>query len=182
MAFQYRWLSDVTDSNKSQIQQLFLASIKDEGMLGFDESDIDQITSFVNKLAVKVAGNISQVLLIIEESNATPAGIVVFTQTQHKTSRHIAELSKVIIDPDFRGSGILKNGLREVCLWALELGVSRFIFDVREGTASAKLWSALGFETYGRLEDYSHYKEQKYAGLFMTASIQDLLGKYQTKK
>jgi L-amino acid N-acyltransferase YncA len=179
MAFQYTWLSEITAKEKLLIRQLFIASIQDEGMLGFEESEEEQIDVFIDKLATKVISNISQVLLIMDESCEKPVGIVVFTQTEHKTSKHIAELSKVIIDPYYRGSGVLKNGIRELCIRGVKLGVTRFIFDVREGTASAKLWSALGFETYGRLSDYSHYRDQVFSGLFMTASIKDLLAKYQ---
>ncbi|MFT5103389.1 MAG: RimJ/RimL family protein N-acetyltransferase [Candidatus Endobugula sp.] len=182
MTFQYRWLNEISETEQSQIRQLFIASIEDEGMLGFDESDDEDISSFIYKLAAKVKNNISQVLLIVDESTGDPVGTVVLTRVQHKTSCHIAELSKVIISPGFRGSGVLKNGIRELCVLALELGVSRFVFDVREGTESATLWSGLGFETYGRLEDYSHYKGKQYPGLFMTSSVSGLLEKYQKKK
>ncbi|WP_320824530.1 GNAT family N-acetyltransferase [Reinekea sp.] len=182
MPFNFRWLKDIQPSDASKLKQLLTASIQDDGMLGFDESDSAMIDDFLTQLAAKRAGQISQVLLIEDGRSGQAAATVVFTQVAHKTSRHLAELSKVIIAPGFRGTGLLQAGLDEVCQKALSLGVSRFFFDVREGTASAKLWHALGFETYGRLADYSHYKGETHAGLFMTASIEDLRARSLTKK
>ncbi|ATX75975.1 GNAT family N-acetyltransferase [Reinekea forsetii] len=174
MDLQYRWLTEIQPQDAVKLEHLLMASIADDGMLGFGESDSALIADYVAHLGAKLNNHIIHILLIDDVMSGRAAGVVVVTQIAHKTSCHIAELSKVIIEPTFRGAGLLKMGLRKVCQKATSMGVTRFIFDVREDTPSAKLWHALGFETYGRLTDYSHYQGKLHAGLFMTARIEEL--------
>jgi len=174
MKFSYQWIDVIDVYSELAIRTLLSQSIEDFGILGFEKEDNEKIQHYINCLTLQVNSRISSVLLI-DAVDESPAGMVVMTPKTHPTSQHIAELTKVIISKKYRGIGILKDGLKEVVDKAKIHNVSHLIFDVREDSDAAKVWRHIGFNVYGRLEDYSRYNNDIHAGLFMHAKLSDLI-------
>jgi ribosomal-protein-alanine N-acetyltransferase len=65
-----------------------------------------------------------------------------------------AELLLIAVRPAFRGKGIGKYLLQQVCDTAAARGAKRLYLEVRDGNTAAKLYQATGFEEIGRRRNY----------------------------
>ena len=170
-----QWITDLDQSKRSRMIDLILESIKDEGMLGFEEGHKQSIFNFVDDFSSRLSGN-SCWLLQAEIGNEL-AYSVIMERWGNPTGSHIAELKKAIVNPKFRGNGLVLNAIFEILKKAEIENIDRFVIDVREGTRAEKLWRSLGFKEFGRIDDYSRYKGNSYRGVYMTALRSELLSK-----
>lgn len=167
------WTSHLSPDVARHVSRLLRVSVVDQGMLGFGRSDDDvSIAKYVRQLAIKLQPD--EAWLFYGQEHGCPVFMLFIERFPHPTSRHLAEVSKAIIDPKWRGRGIVKRVLRELITKAREVGIGAFVLDVREGTRAAQLWQLLGFRVYGRLDDYARYDNHSYSGLYMAATITDL--------
>ncbi|QLC25162.1 ribosomal protein S18-alanine N-acetyltransferase [Parasphingopyxis algicola] len=65
-----------------------------------------------------------------------------------------AELLLIGVRPAFRGKGIGRDLLRQVCDAAADRGAKRLHLEVRDGNAAANLYRTMGFEKIGRRRNY----------------------------
>lgn len=90
------------------------------------------------------------------------------------TTCHLAELLKGTIAPEHRGRGLLEEALRQITEKARQLGISRLLLDVREGSDAHRLWQHWGFETFGILEDYARHNGKSHRGHYMQQTVDEL--------
>lgn len=167
------WTNHLSPDVARHVSQLLRVSVLDQGMLGFDQLGDDvSVAKYVRQLAIKLQPDEAWLFYGLEQG--FPVFMLSIERFPHPTSRHLAEISKAIIDPRWRGRGIVKRVLREVITKAREVGIGAFVLDVREGTRAAELWQLLGFRVYGRLDDYARYENHSYSGLYMAATLTEL--------
>ncbi len=65
-----------------------------------------------------------------------------------------AELLLIAVRPDYRGKGVGKSLLKQVCDSAASKGAKRLHLEVRDGNAAANLYRMTGFKQIGRRKNY----------------------------
>lgn len=71
------------------------------------------------------------------------------------TAADEGDLANIAVDPDFRGCGLGKALLFELCREAARFGAKRLFLEVRESNESARaLYSSSGFDCIGRRKNY----------------------------
>lgn len=168
-----RWNPELNSRGAAAVVELINATVQDDGTLGFAEPlSAPAAEAFVDSVAQRVKSGSSHVLLAMDGER--PVLFVILTPFATPNCRHIAELSKGVVHPDYRGRGFARRAFIELVKKARSLGVEQFVLDVREGTLAHKLWSKLGFRTFGVLEDYARVKDISYRGHYMVQSVQSL--------
>lgn len=160
------------------IRTLIDATVADEGTLGFSAAMTDaQLRAFAETLQRRMDQGSTHMLLGTCAATDAAAFLVVLTQNTMPNCQHIAELSKGVVHPEFRGRGAVKVALREMVKKARSIGVEKFVLDVREGTRAHDLWKALGFTSFGVLEDYARVGGKTYRGQYMEQTVASLAGR-----
>ena len=172
--FIYEWVEQLDSSMVGQIRGLFNAVLETETVIGFPRPlRSDEGSDFFEGLAFDIRLKRKQ-LLMIREGGEHAAGMVILAQNSQPNCQHIAELSKCIIHPVYRGQRILDEGLKVVIARCQDIGVDIVTMDVRKGSRAEKIWLQLGFVPFGELGDYARVNGRREAGIFMSANIQDL--------
>lgn len=114
-------------------------------------------------------------LLIARNDEGHIVGMVTVAPLQLPGRRHIAELRRGVIDPDYRGLFISSMGFEQALRKAQSLGCEMVILDVHGGSKAEVLWRHLGFKEYGKMEDYSRIRDRVVTGYYMYAHIKDVL-------
>ena len=65
------------------------------------------------------------------------------------------EIKRMYVDPDFRGNGIASKILKELELWALELGCKKCILET--GTRQIEAIALYTRNNYARMSNYGQY-------------------------
>ena len=116
--------------------------------------------------AQAVAAGEKHVMLFRTGDNVI-VGHVLLSRQILPNCRHIGEIARTFVHPDYRGLSVVRAGLRAVLDRAEAIGVDVLQLDVRAGTRIARLWEALGFRIIGEMEDYARVNGQRFAGYFM---------------
>lgn len=154
------------------IRTLIDATVADEGTLGFSAAMTDeQIRVFAETLQRRIDQGSTHMLLGTCAATGAAAFLVVLTQNTMPNCQHIAELSKGVVHPGFRGRGAVKIAFGELVKKARLIGVEKFVLDVREGTRAHDLWKALGFASFGVLDDYARIEGKTYRGHYMEQTV-----------
>ncbi|MGD3107849.1 hypothetical protein [Streptomyces sp. YGL11-2] len=168
----WHWAADLHDHSKD-VAGMLAASVADEGILGYAAQPTeDQLTGFVDGLKELQAKGTGHVL-VGEDAEGTVAMCVIKTRSM-PNSRHIAEVEKAYLSPRVRGTTAVYQLARHVCLKAAELGTELLLIDVREGSKAHRVWTRLGFTTYGVLDDYVRVDGQRHRGHYMRHQVADL--------
>ncbi len=162
---------EVFTAYKNNIIALIKLSSNDDAILGYTENtDLDK--NYFLALEEDVKNSRLKILIGLDQSEVILCCFL--KRGQQDTNRHICDLQKGFIHPQWRGSGVLKITMLEIANRCLEYGVELLTLDVRENTKAHKLWAMYGFKTFGILRDYSRYKNKSYNGHFMVQSTKDL--------
>jgi L-amino acid N-acyltransferase YncA len=173
--FTLRWAKGFNEQEVNGIVDVMNAIIEQETIIGYTTKlDRETGAKMIGELGEEAAQESCHVLLGYDQAG-TVQGMVILRQNKQPNCRHIAELSKGIIFPGSRARGLLRSALQEVAFKCQALGVELLTLDVRAGTRSEKLWRAVGFQAYGKLEDYARVNQQVHAGYFMSQYVSDLL-------
>jgi ribosomal protein S18 acetylase RimI-like enzyme len=105
---------------------------------------------------------------------AGPACLVILSRSSMPNCRHIADLSKGVVHPSYRGSGLVARAFSEVVRLCQAQGIELLTLDVREGTRAHRLWQSFGFQTYGVLDDYARVDGVKHRGHYMAQTVESL--------
>jgi L-amino acid N-acyltransferase YncA len=179
VAIEYRWPGTIGEPLGAQVIALYNDSIRTENILGYVEplseqtgrEIIERMDESVRRREKHFFGLFREELLI---------GMALLTPNSLPNCRHIVEWSKGIIHSQFRGRGLLKNAMSAMAARCLEMGWDVITLDVRAGSRSHELWSALGFKEYGRLPDYARIGGVAQPGAFMFAAAKELLRRNDT--
>lgn len=174
MTCHFSWIDSPlpVDALGGALWRLLGSSADQDAILGIDDPDnaVAQ-EAFLNQLKQSLAGGGQ---LLIGSVNGRLVVTCVLKPQCLPTTRHLAELQKGIIAPEYRGRGLLNDALKQITEKARQMGVSRLLLDVREGSPAHRLWHHWGFHTFGVLQDYAHHEGEVFAGHFMEQSVDDL--------
>lgn len=168
------WPSHLDDRSKQAIISLYNTVIQDETLLGYQKTisqeEGDSIVESLNNSLKK-----GEKHLFLAQINEEFVSMAILTPNVLPNCRHLVEISKGIIHPDHRGSGLLRRAFLNIAYYCRDLGMERLVLDVREGTRSHKIWCRLGFEQYGRLEDYAREGTNTFPGVYLQQSVLSLI-------
>ncbi|MFD2644310.1 GNAT family N-acetyltransferase [Pseudomonas japonica] len=168
-----QWLNQADSTLAADIMNLINSTVGDGGVLGYEqEMSVDQGVDFTAALQARIQGGDTHALL--GRAPAGPACLVIVSRSSMPNCRHIADLSKGVVHPAHRGSGLVARAFMEIVRLCQANGIELLTLDVREGTRAHRLWQRFGFQTYGVLEDYARVKGVKHRGHYMAQSVQNL--------
>jgi len=170
----YEWHMALDEGMKPRILELLRVISEDTPIVGFGRK-IDQETfeRYWAELEENVlAGKIRLMTMNVEGVGII--GLCNFRRNLNPNNGHIADLAKGMIDPRFRGAGVLPGAFLEICGQCRKDGVDMVTLDVRDESDAERIWSRFGFTTYGVLPDYSRANGRSYRGFFMYQSVADL--------
>jgi ribosomal protein S18 acetylase RimI-like enzyme len=167
------WLKSVDSSMATQLLRLLNRTLEEETSIGFP-GPIDEETgrNLMRQLNQDVAAGHRHVLVAYMDN--TIVGQVILSPNSSPNHRHIVELTRGTIDPSFRGGGLALRAFQEVARKCDELRREVICLDVRAGTYAAVWWQYFGFKQYGLLQDYSRVGENRYRGLYLTQTTEEL--------
>lgn len=171
----YDWLPEIDGTTAGEIVELYNSALQTETIIGYAEPLAPEAArKVVEELASSIRERRQDFFAVRSESKLV--GMALLTPSSLPNCRHRAELSKGIILGEWRGQGIVKTALAEIARHCLRRDISMLTLDVREGSRAHRLWEALGFQPYGRLEDYARVNGAPFPGLFMYIAAERLLG------
>lgn len=168
------WLDDFPVTLQEQVLDLMNEVLSKETTIGFPgplsyTEGMRWMAGTARALAAK-----DKHLLLFRSIDDEVVGHVLMTPSALPNCRHIAEISRTFVHPDYRGVSVIRMGLRSVLEKAESLNIDVIQLDVRAGTRIAKLWQALGFQVIGKMEDYARVNGESFAGLFMYQHVKEL--------
>jgi len=167
------WLREIDSQRGSQLLGLMNRTLEEETTIGFPGPIDDRVGAvLMQQLNADVIAGRRHVL--VAEKDGMIVGQLILTPNSTPNHRHMVELTRGTIDRSFRGGGLALRAFEEVATKCEELGRDVICLDVRAGTMAAIWWQHFGFKPYGLLSDYSRVGDQRYAGLFLTQSIDEL--------
>jgi predicted GNAT family N-acyltransferase len=100
-------------------------------------------------------------------------GMVTLAPYKLPARKHIVEMKRCVIAEEHRGTFLL-DGFGVALEKCLALGCDRVVLDVRSD-GPEQLWRRLGFQEYGRMEDYARVRGRTVAGIYLQGQVRDLL-------
>lgn len=173
MHIELEWPTTLDAATGKGVVALFNDAIATTTVLGYSEPLSDAESELViAELRAALEKGAKSMLAIRRDGDMV--GMALLTSNKMPNCQHIVELSKGIIRSDQQKSGIVKTAFREIARYCEEKDYALLTLDVREHSAPHKIWQGLGFQEYGRLEDYARVNEQSHPGVFMCQTTKDL--------
>ena len=120
-------------------------------VLPFTEGDSEAFWTNRVLAAVRAGGRV----VLVAEIGGRIAGSVQLGTDTPPNQRHRAEVTKLLVHPDFRRRGIARALMAELERRARRLGRSLITLDTRTGDAAEPLYASLGYKTAGVIPGYS---------------------------
>jgi GNAT superfamily N-acetyltransferase len=167
------WLKGIDSNTAGQLLRLVNRTLEEETTIGY-AGPIDEQTglSIMRQLNEDVESGHRHVLVAYKDG--VIVGQMILTPNLSPNHRHIVELTRGTIHPNFRGGGLPLQAFHEVLKKCRELGREVICLDVRAGTRAAVLWRYFGFKQYGALADYARVGGNTYEGLYMSQTTEEL--------
>lgn len=161
------WQDPFDSDTQAEVLHLMNHVLEREDTIGFPGPVAwEEGMRLMEATAQAVAAGEKQILLFRTGGN-TIVGHVLLSRQMLPNCRHIGEIARTFVHPDYRGLSVVRSGLRAVLDRAEAIGLDVLQLDVRAGTRIARLWEALGFRIIGEMEDYARVNGQRFAGYFM---------------
>lgn len=168
----YDWPTVLDQDVQGEILSLMNKVLETEDTIGFPGPlSEEEGKSVIGSLASSVATGSKHLLLMRELQTDRIVGHLILSPSALPNCRHVAEVSRVFVHPEYRGVTSIRIGMREVLARCEKIGVDTVTLDVRANTRIHKLWQALGFDTIGIMQDYARVNGKTYAGCYMYQSI-----------
>ena len=168
-----RWLDEITATTGAGILRVMNRVLRYETTIGFpgplDPVEGEQLIANLNE---DVKARRSYVLVAEQEDKVV--GQLILTPHRLPNCRHLVELSRGIIDPSFRGTGLALSAFKEIARKCDEIGAEVIYLDIRAGTVAAEMWKSFGFVPFGKLPDYARVNSRRYQGLYMSQTVSSL--------
>lgn len=174
----FAWTETLDDDLSRRIRDLFNASLELDDIIGFEHPLDDVACEYLDGLRSDVNGGRKRLLVGHGEDGALVC-MAVLSRSALPNCRHIAEVSKCIILPSRRGTGILGAGLKELLAHCAASGIDVLTLDVRKGTRAEVLWKTIGFRAFGELPDYARTGGQTHSGVYLWAPVHELIDRHR---
>jgi len=170
---QWQWVDQLDGNLKAQITDLINRVLQRETTIGFPSPLDDREASELLAGLDESLKSGTKYLLIAKAGDQIVAHVIL-TPHPLPNCAHQIEVSRLVICPSFRGTGLLTQIAQKLVLKSEILGRSLMLLDVREGTLAHALWKSWKFKEYGRLPDYAKVNGKTYAGIFMYQYVSSL--------
>lgn len=172
----FTWLNELPAARCAQLVALYNEVIATEDILGYPSAlSAAQGAAIADGLARSVGDGSIEFLAIDDETSGRLIGMALLSPNKLPTCAHRAELSKGIIAPAWRHHGVMELALLEIARHCIERHIDLILIDVRENSRAHRLWSKVGFQPYGILQDYARTAKGRFAGVYMFVESQNLL-------
>ncbi|ASP37543.1 hypothetical protein CHH28_02130 [Bacterioplanes sanyensis] len=169
----------------SSLMHLLELSAADDAILGLAEPMTDaQHAGWLRDLSAQLEEGILKILIAVDATGEVCL-CCMLKGSRQDTTRHIYDLQKGFIRADLRKTGLLPKAMLKIAQIARNNGVDVLTLDVRGGTPAHSLWKAIGFKTYGILNDYSRRPDRRrpgsyvsFAGYYMSITTDALLEQF----
>ncbi len=167
---QFQWLEQLNDEDAKQLVVMANAVAQKERTVGF-------AAALSEAQAQRYIANITALIDSVSEGFlvARVQGKIVFhvliSFKSDPNNQHLANASKAIVSPEFRGRKIIQKALHYVCALCREKGITTLLLDARVGTAAETLWKRMGFIEWGVLPGYAVVEGKAIGGSYMYQSI-----------
>jgi len=160
---------------KDQVLELTNLILEKEDTIGFPGPlSEDEGLAEMELLAEAIESGDKNLLLLQHKETEQIIGHLILSQSKLPNCTHIAEISRTMVHPEFRGFSAILLGMYEVLSKCTELGVDVIQLDVRANTRIHRLWEGLGFRSIGIMEDYARVNGKSYSGCFMYQHVDQL--------
>jgi GNAT superfamily N-acetyltransferase len=169
----FEWVGALEAEAIGELRALFNAVLATDDVIGFPAPlREDEGEAFFAGMALDVRLGRKQMLLA--RDGGALAAMVLLAPNGQPNCRHLAEVSKCMVHPEHRRTGMIGWGLRHVRTRCRELGIEILTLDVRKGSPAERLWLHLGFQPFGELSDYARVGGRSEAGVFMWGEVERL--------
>jgi len=167
----HEWLEQLTEQDRADIVALIDDVAVHETTMGYHEPLSPEAgRALTDSMDEDVRSGTAHVLVFRDlDAGGRIVAMVTLTPSKLPARKHVIEMKRGTIARAYRGT--ILHELFHTCMTrALELGCDRVILDVR-ADGPEKLWRRLGFQEYGRMEDYARVNGRTVAGIFMQATV-----------
>lgn len=165
------WQEPFDTAQQEDVLRLMNLILEREDTIGFSGPvEWDEGMALMEATARAVAAGEKHVLLFRTQDGGV-VGHVLLSRHLLPNCRHIGEIGRTFVHPDYRGVSVVRTGLRAVLDRAEKVGIDLLQLDVRAGTRIAKLWEAVGFKIIGEMQDYARVNGLRYSGFFMCQHV-----------
>lgn len=177
---QFSWPDSLSSSDRVQLIALMNTVAIKETTLGFYEPlNLSAGMMLMDSLQLDIDKG-SCHLLIARDHRKKIVGMMILTPQSLPARRHIVELRRCVIDPNYRGRFLLE-GWRLALEKVQQLNGEVMILDVRSDGKAEQLWRRLGFQEYGCMDDYARVRGKIITGYYLRAYVKDILHHWQTQ-
>lgn len=174
-AVRFEWTDEIDGQTQDQLAHLINEILDADGStIGYpgrlSQAEARSVVSDWRELVESGRSH----LLVGRRGAGDIVGTVILTPDTLPNCRHRAYISKAMIAPPAREIPVLLDGCRAVVRKCDELNVEMLLLDVRAGTTIERLWRLLGFAEAGRLPDYAREGDQRFDGLFLYQTVEDM--------
>ncbi|WP_131669869.1 GNAT family N-acetyltransferase [Psychrobacter pygoscelis] len=167
----FYWV-EKTLSDRDQQQLLFLANhvAQNEKTVGFHEKlTRNQEKIYISNINLYI--NSTTHGFLVARNNDEIIFHVLISLKNEPNAQHIANASKVIAHPAYRGKKIFRRALFYITQYCEEHGAVKLLLDARKGTSAEEIWKHMGFIEWGVLPGYAKVDNVEIDGSFMYQSI-----------
>ena len=169
----WRWLNQIDANSKIRILRLMNRILERETTIGFPsplthEAGLELLAKLDEDLR---AGD--RYVLVGEQGDEILAHAIL-TPHALPNCKHLAEVSRAMVDPSVRGAGVVRLGFQQIVNQCEDLEIEKIYLDARADSRVAEQWKAFGFEVFGILSDYARVGDKQYRGVYMHQAIADL--------
>ncbi|MDD9382728.1 GNAT family N-acetyltransferase [Streptomyces sp. ZAF1911] len=173
----YSWPRELSEQDMREMIELMDAVAVKEKTLGFYEpvgleKGLPLMRAFEADLQKGAVD-----LLHVRTDEGQIVGMVTLARAPLPARRHIVEMRRCVVAPDYRGQFLLE-GWAEALRKVGEMGCDVITLEVRDDGPSA-LWQRLGFREYGRLPDYARADGHPVTGFYMHARLADIKAHFE---
>jgi ribosomal protein S18 acetylase RimI-like enzyme len=138
-------------------------------ILPFSEEDAE---AFFRKKTLPAMREAGRVLWVAEAADRIIGSVQLVTDMP-PNQPHRAEVTKLLVHPDFRRGGIGKALMRELETRARALGRTLITLDTRTGDFAELLYTSIGYKTAGIIPDFclDPFEPKLYPATFMYKAI-----------
>jgi ribosomal protein S18 acetylase RimI-like enzyme len=137
-----------------ELAEVLHACVQDGASVGFVHPFArTEALSFWQELAGTVASG--ERLVLVARMEGRIAGTAQLILAQQPNGRHRAEVSKVLVHPEWRRRGIAQALMRAVEDEARRRGRSLLVLDTKTGSAAQALYAGLGWQRVGEIPNYA---------------------------
>lgn len=170
----YRWATTVPTELEPGIVALMRDVTASAPIIGFGKTIADaEAHNYIRELRENLAAG-KCLLLTIFSGERELIGLCTLRRNLNPNNKHLTDLAKGMIAERFRGGMVLPAAFYEICTRCEKEGADVLTLDVRAETPAHKVWTKLGFQTYGVLDDYARVDGKVHAGHFMKQPVAEL--------